>query len=300
MLLNLWLAYLVFSRIGGSREIGAIATLLYAFHGKLDYLYYNAGSMYDVFCFLFFFLALLIYLGARVQGRFLGVWETLGFLACFVCALNSKEMAATLPVMVLVYELIFHPPDFRSLRALLRWSFREGRIALLGALCVLIYLPAKLGPAGLPRTKRVRARLYLGALARGHRDVSGRVALSQQSTGGARRHALNASRRGCVLAVLHRHCALDAIPSCCGLACCFSSLHCCRYRSFPLGSGFVFICRWPAWRCTRRFVWCVSRKTLWQALPGSAWRRCAGRDRRRPLRWRFSGDGSGNGGGRLP
>jgi hypothetical protein len=74
MLLNLWLAYLVFKRIGRSREIGAIATLLYAFHGKFDYLYYNAGSMYDVFCFLFFFLALLIYLNARLQGRFPGLW----------------------------------------------------------------------------------------------------------------------------------------------------------------------------------------------------------------------------------
>jgi hypothetical protein len=149
MLLNLWLAYLVFKRIGGSREIGAIATLLYAFHGKFDYLYYNAGSMYDVFCFLFFFLALLIYLSARLQGRFLGVWRTLGFLACLVCALNSKEMAAALPVIVLLYELIFHPPDLRNIRALIRWCFREGRMALFGALCVLIYLPAKLGSNGL-------------------------------------------------------------------------------------------------------------------------------------------------------
>ena len=158
MLLNLWLAYLVFTRIGGSREIGAIATLLYCFHGKFDYLYYNAGSMYDVFCFLFFFLALLIYLRARVEGRFLGVWETLGFLVCLVCALNSKEMAATLPVIVLVYELIFHPPDFRSLRALIRWCFREGRMALLGALCVLIYLPAKLGSAGIAARRRLCSR----------------------------------------------------------------------------------------------------------------------------------------------
>jgi hypothetical protein len=149
MLLNLWLAYLVFRRLSESQEIGAIATLLYAFHGKLDYLYYNAGSMYDVFCFLFFSLALLIYLRARSQGRFLGIWEMLGFLACFVCALNSKEMAAALPVIVLLYELIFHAPDFSGVRALVRWSFREGRMALLGALVVLIYLPAKLGAGGL-------------------------------------------------------------------------------------------------------------------------------------------------------
>jgi hypothetical protein len=79
----------------------------------------------------------------------MGVWETLGFLACFICSLNSKEMAASLPVMVLVYELLWHPPDFRSIRALFRWTIREGRTALIGALCVLIYLPAKLSPEGL-------------------------------------------------------------------------------------------------------------------------------------------------------
>jgi hypothetical protein len=149
MLFNLWLAYKVFRRIGGTAEIGAIATLLYCYHGKLDYLYYNGGSMYDVFCFLFYFSALLIYLRARTEGRFLGFWASAGFLACLVCAINSKEMGATLPVMVLVYELLFHTPDFRSQRALIRWCFREGRMALLGGLCVLIYIPAKLGAEGL-------------------------------------------------------------------------------------------------------------------------------------------------------
>jgi hypothetical protein len=149
MLFNLWLAYRLFSRLGGSKEIGAIAVLLYAYHGKFDYLYYNGGSLYDVYCFLFFSSALLIYLRARSQDRFLGVWGMLGFLACLVCALNSKEMAVTLPAIVLLYELLFHPPDFRSLRALLRWCFREGRMALLGGVCVLIYLPAKLGSNGI-------------------------------------------------------------------------------------------------------------------------------------------------------
>jgi hypothetical protein len=152
LLVNLLLAYLVLSRLGGSREIGAIATLVFAFHGKFDYLYYNAGSMYDAFCFLFYFLALLIYLRARQQNRLMGLWESLGFLGCFICALNSKEMAATLPVMLLVYELLFHPPDFRSFRALCRWTIREGRMALVGAFCVLIYLPGKLSPGGLETT----------------------------------------------------------------------------------------------------------------------------------------------------
>ena len=212
MLVNLWLAYLVFKRIGGSREIGAIATLLYAFHGKFDYLYYNAGSMYDVFCFLFFFSALLIYLRARVQGRFLGVWGTLGFLACLVCALNSKEMGATLPVIVLVYELIFHPPDFRSARALVRWCFREGRTALLGAV-VRINLPSgQVGGRWFGNRCRIHTQLYLGALARRHRNVSGGIALSQQSGGGTGRHPLDAARCGRFLRTARRYRALDAIP----------------------------------------------------------------------------------------
>jgi hypothetical protein len=160
MLANLWLAYRLFARLATSpetsapREIGAIAVLVWAFHGKFDYLYYNGGSLYDVFCFLFFSSALLIYLRARSQGRFLGLWGTIGFLACFICSLNSKEMAVTLPAILFLYELLFHPPDFRAPnfhagRALVRWCLREGRIALVSAVCVLIYLPAKLGANGI-------------------------------------------------------------------------------------------------------------------------------------------------------
>jgi hypothetical protein len=149
MLFNLWLAYRLFFRLGGTREIGAIATLLYCVHGKFDYLYYNGGSMYDVFCFLFYSSALLIYLRARSENRFLGIWGTIGFLVCLVCALNSKEMGVTLPAIVLLYELLFHPPDLRKFHSITRWCVREGRMALLGALCVLIYLPAKLGAGGL-------------------------------------------------------------------------------------------------------------------------------------------------------
>lgn len=149
MLFNLWLAYLLFKKLSGSTETGAIATLLFAFHGELDYMYYNAGSLYDVFCFLFFSVALLIYLRARMEDRFLGVWGTLGFLACFICSINSKEMGATLPIVILLYELIWHPPDFRRIRALAGWCIREGRMALAGALVVLIYLPGKFGSGGI-------------------------------------------------------------------------------------------------------------------------------------------------------
>lgn len=146
---NLWIAYLLFRRLSGSRETAGIAMLLFAFHGKLASLYYSAGAMYDVFCFLFFSSALLIYLQARTQNRLPGIWRTLGVLASFVLALDSKEMAATLPVIILIYDLIFHPPEFRGISNILRWCRREGRTALLAAICLLAYLPARLGAGGI-------------------------------------------------------------------------------------------------------------------------------------------------------
>lgn len=154
MLANLWLCYRVFARLSGSREIGAIGTLLWAFHGKFGYLYYNGGSLYDVYCFLFVFSALAIYLRARAEGRLPGVWATIAILLLLICGLNMKEMAVALPVMILIYELLWHPPAFRTpdlskLRALLRWCLGEGRTALAGALCVLMYIPARLGSKGI-------------------------------------------------------------------------------------------------------------------------------------------------------
>lgn len=149
MLVNLWLAYLAMSRIAESAEIGALGALLFSFHGKLDYLYYNGGSLYEAFCFLFYFLALFLYVRIRRRGAFPGIGATAAFLACLVCSLNSKEMAPSLPVIVLLYELIFHPPPFDRLSGLARWLLREGRTALLGGLVVLAYLPAKLSSSGL-------------------------------------------------------------------------------------------------------------------------------------------------------
>ncbi len=82
MLVNLWLAYLAMSRIADSAEVGALGALLFAFHGKLDYLYYNGGSLYEAFCFLFYFLALFLYVRIRRRGLFPGIGATAAFLAC--------------------------------------------------------------------------------------------------------------------------------------------------------------------------------------------------------------------------
>jgi hypothetical protein len=148
-LLNFYLAYLVLKRIAGSAATAALATLVLSVHGRLNYLYYNTGSLYDVYCFLFFQLTLLVYLRVRERGEYLAGWSLVAFLASFVCCLNSKEMGATLPAILVLYELLFHTPRWRAVADAGGWLIREGRGPLISAICVLGYIPAKLSPQGL-------------------------------------------------------------------------------------------------------------------------------------------------------
>jgi hypothetical protein len=97
LLANIWLLYLVAERLTGSAEIGVLAALLGSYHSRLMDLYLYGGPIYDVLCCPFFLLALLAYLNSRP-------WL---FLISYVLALNSKEMAATLPLVLLAYEWIY-------------------------------------------------------------------------------------------------------------------------------------------------------------------------------------------------
>jgi hypothetical protein len=148
-LLNLYLAYMVLKRISGSAETSALATLVLSVHGNFYYLYNNAGALYDVYCFLFFFLGLFIYIRVRERGEYLTRWNLVAFIASFICCLNSKEMGATLPAILVIYELLFHTPRWRRLSDFGRWFMREGRGAWVTAACLIGYIPVKMSPKGL-------------------------------------------------------------------------------------------------------------------------------------------------------
>jgi hypothetical protein len=148
-LLNLYVAYVVLKRISGSAETGALATLILSVHGNFSYLYYNAGALYDVYCFLFFFLALFIYIRVRERGEYLARWNLVAFIASFIGCLNSKEMGATLPAILVIYELLFHTPRWRRLSDFGRWLMREGRGAWVAGVCLIGYIPVKTSPQGL-------------------------------------------------------------------------------------------------------------------------------------------------------
>src|SRR6516165_11124790 len=87
-----------------------LAAFPIAYQATIGNLHYDGAFIYDVLCGAFYFVALLYYLHCRRRGGRGGL--TIGqialFLVFYVCALDSKEMAVSLPVLVLAYELLFH------------------------------------------------------------------------------------------------------------------------------------------------------------------------------------------------
>jgi len=71
--------------------------------------------------------------------------QWVGFLALYACALNFKEMAVTLPVIVLVYELLkyYHEPERQKF---FRWIVHDASPALAAGAITAIYCYNKIGP----------------------------------------------------------------------------------------------------------------------------------------------------------
>ncbi len=143
LLLNLLLVYAFTRRLTSSREMAALSALIFCYHPYLFGLYLDTGTVYDLLCLCSYFAAFIYYLRVRQSGRYLGWRESLAFAAIYICALNSKEMAVTLPVLVGVYELVYHPPRSFRWADLGRWLAREGRGAWLIGLLTLPYVIGK-------------------------------------------------------------------------------------------------------------------------------------------------------------
>jgi hypothetical protein len=122
--LNVFLLYCFVRRLTQSREMAILSALLSSYHGGMWGFFYNTGQLYDIFCFFFYFLALVYYLRVRQAGRLLRVHELVLFGALYALALDSKELAVSLPIMIAAYELLFNPPPFGAV-AVFRWASRD-------------------------------------------------------------------------------------------------------------------------------------------------------------------------------
>ena len=148
MLANLLFAFTLLRRLSGSLEAAFIGAVLIANHPAMLELLYSSGTIYEILCFLFYFLTVSCYLVWR-EARELAGFSTLSWrqLAAVLiltgCALDSKEMAMTLPAALLLVELVYYPPGSWFGREALRSALRLGRVALAAAALVVPTIAVK-------------------------------------------------------------------------------------------------------------------------------------------------------------
>lgn len=124
---NLVLLYGVCLRLSGSSEVAALACLLGAYHAHLADLYYSSGTMYDLLCATLYFAAFLIYARSREDGRMPSWRARLTVWILFALALLAKEMALTLPALLLCFDLLYHPPRRHGV-SVWGWMAREASL----------------------------------------------------------------------------------------------------------------------------------------------------------------------------
>ena len=145
--INLVLLYRVCARLGGSREVGLLAALLDGYHAWCVDLYYSTGTVYELLCFGFYVGAFDLYTAIREDKRMPTGREWALLLALYIAALDSKELAVTLPIALGCYELIWRRPG-SGWSGALRWIGNEGRGMVVTGLVTVPYVICKLTGAG--------------------------------------------------------------------------------------------------------------------------------------------------------
>jgi hypothetical protein len=135
LLVYIWLVYRLARVLGATALEAWLAALVIAYHAGLSNLYYETSHIYDVLCGIFYAGALIVYAGGRSHRGF-SPGRIAAFFALFLCALNSKEMAVTLPVMLLVYEWFYRRDALRS--GFGRWLRGPGLVVAVSALLTAI------------------------------------------------------------------------------------------------------------------------------------------------------------------
>ncbi len=104
---NLALCFWLTHLISASQRVAALAALIFAFQSRMMEVWFRTAVIYDVLCFTFLYVGLCVYIKSRRDGRVPGVWRIAAILVCFILALDAKEMAICLPVLMAAWELLF-------------------------------------------------------------------------------------------------------------------------------------------------------------------------------------------------
>jgi hypothetical protein len=111
---SLVVLYRFAERLTGSREMAVLSVMLIGVHPVLNSIYFDSGMYFDLLAFLFYYASMTLY----IEGR-----RTVWAAVLFLCALNSKEIAVSLPVALLL--------------------LRRYRPAMITGLLTLIYIVGK-------------------------------------------------------------------------------------------------------------------------------------------------------------
>ncbi len=163
LLANAFLLYRLGLLLQCGERAAVLIALIACYHVGLNNLYYNVGFIYDALCGLFFVAALLYYVRIRQRGQLPGWKQTTVFLGLSLAALDSKEMAVTLPAVLLFYEWFYHAPGplWRP-RNLARWLCGPGRCVLAGAVLNLVFLCGRIvGTGGLMHNSGYEPKLSM-------------------------------------------------------------------------------------------------------------------------------------------
>jgi hypothetical protein len=145
---NLYLAFSVLRQLTDSLAAALLGTVLIANHPALLFLIYNSGTVYELLCFFFYFLALRCYFiwrkADQAAGRTVLAWKRLAIILVLTgCALDSKEMAMTLPAALLLMEFVYFTPISWAVRDIRKFALHQGRAVLVTAALVLPTIAVK-------------------------------------------------------------------------------------------------------------------------------------------------------------
>ena len=104
--LSIPIAYWLARLLASSCSVAFLAVLAFCYHVYVADLIFVGAFIYDVLCGLFYLAALTYYVHIREKEAYLRPLQLVLFLVLYICALDSKEMAVTLPVIILIYELL--------------------------------------------------------------------------------------------------------------------------------------------------------------------------------------------------
>lgn len=120
MILNILLAFRFARALEATGEACALSTLLFCYNGSMQDLYYNTGTIYDLMCFPLYIGAVLLYVRRRSRSLPLDFPTMSIVMILFLAALDAKEMAVTLPLALLIYEVLYRYRDHASRQTLRR------------------------------------------------------------------------------------------------------------------------------------------------------------------------------------